>query len=157
MGRGRIPPEKVDRIHRLIVAGYSDYSIAQIVGVDSRSVSRRRPQRTSKPHISPSDPNCCDWCGDPIKNLSEYKKPSRQGQKHKFCSRQCFCDYYHHLRTNDRCVRCGRQRYTKIGDHQWSRGMCGRCYGVMQQFGFDEAAAAAYDLTQVLKRELNNV
>lgn len=56
------------------------------------------------------------------------------------------------------CKRCGRRREDfKFGFQIFPKGYCGRCYGVMRDFDFDERLADLFDLALKLKQEARNV
>lgn len=153
----RLSTEQHEHICRLIAAGMSVREIVRMTGHGNVTVMRRIPKPTvAKPPRILAGEFKCDNCGGDISGKREFHRRKRR-TKHKFCSHDCFNDFYRSLRANDQCKRCGRTRRECGICAVFSSGYCQRCYSTLLQFGFDEEQAAVYDLTQSLKREMKNV
>lgn len=144
-------------IRFLLEAGVSIREIVRRTGFAKSTIILRKGTPTSGAPNGKAGVHQCDFCGSRVKHKEFHRRTART--RHKFCTHECYGAFYRYLRRNVECVRCGIQKNNDgwcLG-HNWCRGMCGRCYGIMRSFGFDANMADAYDLSQDLKKEIRNV
>lgn len=154
----RISPEKERLLASLIDSGLTDRQIMARTGCSHITIQRRRRERgdlqlLEKPKARGL--NRCDYCGNNIDGEREAYRLTRR-TKHKFCNHVCYGKYQRLSRLQDRCKRCKRMRKDIGKCVVFSYGWCPACYGVLYQFGFDEEAAALFELTQRLKKEVRH-
>lgn len=151
----RLTPEEEQRLVDLIKQGFSYRKIEQITGHARITIARRMCLQFPPPPVKKAKKSECDYCGKAITGEREFFRNTRR-TKHKFCTTDCYIKYYRAKTAKQTCRRCGVLREkTKIST--WAHGMCQNCYQHLKAFNFNEDAAAIFELTKQLKKEIQNV
>lgn len=169
----KLKPEIISKIQELYKAGNSIRQISRDTGCHTVTVgtyvnqlkyslneeAKSTEERGIKHHYK------CDNCGDEFldKNNERTGEYKRKKIKHFFCDVYCANRFKARIRENDRCKRCEKtrkelSRFPTLGVTGviFSRGYCPKCYGILQQFHFDEELASAHEFNQQLKKENKN-
>lgn len=147
--------QRDELIRQLLSSGKGVREVARITGHDKNTVAARTNQKLGKPKRAKPGHNRCDNCGAKIEGEREFYRRTRR-TKHKFCSHDCYGEFYKRARKHDKCQRCGVERGTDLRSMLFVKGMCGTCYNLLRLFGFNEEAAAAHEALQQLRKEIRH-
>ena len=158
----RLSPERREKIAFYLRLGFSVREVSRMLGhsrVTIHGIARENGilnKNTKAVRSQKDDPNAkrCDNCR--VWFVAQREVDRRTSRtKHKFCSTACYGDFQRRSRENDKCRRCGVRRKNFIGSQRiFCRGCCFRCYGILQQYNFNEPLAALHEATQKLKKEI---
>jgi hypothetical protein len=172
--------EVVETILSMAQEGMTLRQIEQATGVSKVTIGRhvlrvRRPdtvststqlQHARKRKLHFID---CGYCGlSFLDKGGEKTSDLKHGRiKRAFCTHHCAMNYRSKQRHNDTCKRCGKTRkelaHWCFGNSDYeatgvcfTKGHCPKCYGLLQQFNFNDELATAHELNQQLKGELRD-
>lgn len=148
----RISKDKQGQIKQLLSDGKSYREIQAIVGGCRSSIGRIKGRQnvvtSRRRNVGEND---CDYCGKPISGKREFNRRTRR-TKHKFCSHDCYSDFYRCIRAKDKCKLCSRRR-DSFRFPFFRLGYCNGCYWLMHKYGFDSKKVELHVLTKQLKKE----
>lgn len=172
--------EKIARIQQRATEGMSVREIAKAENTTKWVVTKYtcclpRPDNISDVPKTPDGRNKkqhfldCRYCGESFLDKDGEKTSDlKHGKiKHAFCTHRCAMNFRSIARHEDKCKRCKKTRkelaWWTLDNSKYqatgvcfTKGYCGRCYGLLRQYRFKEELVKDHELTQTLKKEIKN-
>ncbi len=123
----RLSDEQESALAKLIAQQLSIRQIRDLTGHATGTIMLRQAKPWPAQKLTHSGPGQCDHCGKKITKEREWDRPTKRTE-HKFCTRECFNNYYRSRRSQERCWKCHQTRQ-KIDKYTvFSHGLCKKCY-----------------------------